>query len=130
VLEGAVLFAGWWIFLPGRPLWFASAWWAVSFFLNRGLRPTWIVARAIGARYLPLLADIHLRPLLAASVTAAAALVIRESFDLTSWLALALAAAATGALHLSLFYAAVLSAEHRDTLWAMRPALLRARTAA
>ncbi len=125
VAEAGVLLVGWWIFLPTQPLAFAAAWWAISFFLNRGLRPSWIVSRAIGISFLALLRDIHIRPLVAAGFTAGLAVAMLYAFNPDSWWGLAWMAACLGLLHLLLLYAFVLWPQHRELIWNMRPGFLR-----
>jgi hypothetical protein len=128
VIESLVMLGGWILFVPARPLSFAAAWWSISFVLNRGLRPTWSVARALGMSFADLLSGIYLRPLAAMALTACIALVLLLRARHSNWYLLAAMAAITGSFHLGCCFIFVLAPEHRRLLLSFRPQSSKSRT--
>ena len=120
VIESLVLLGGWILFVPGRPLWFAAAWWAISLVLNRGLRPTWMVCRALGISFLHLLGGIYFRPLVASAFTALLSLALLYWAPPSNWYSLGVTIAITGIFHLGCCFTVVLAPEHRRLLLNLR----------
>jgi O-antigen/teichoic acid export membrane protein len=120
VIEGLVLLGGWLLFVPGRPLWFAAAWWAISLVLNRGLRTSWLVSRKLNISWTHLLAGIYFRPLLVAALTIACEVMLLWLFPPASWTSLAGLGAIAGMVHLGFSIALVMSPEHRSLLFRFR----------
>lgn len=123
VIEALVLLGGWMFFVPTRPLSFAAAWWAVSLVLNRGLRPSWLVSRALAISFTDLLGGIFLRPLAVSSLTAALAVLLLFNAPHTTWFSLVALASVLGVFHLCCCFVLVLAPEHRRLLLNFRTAL-------
>ena len=116
VVESLIMLCGWLLFLPSRPLWVAAAWWAVSLFLGRGLRPSWSVSRALGIPYSGMLASIYVRPLLASVLTTLVGLALLYFVPPSTLFGVLATAASLGLFHLAACYGIVLAAEHRHAL--------------
>jgi O-antigen/teichoic acid export membrane protein len=120
VLEALVLAGGWFLFVPSEPLWFAAAWWSLSLILNRGLRTSWLVSRALNLSWIRLLSGILVRPVGAAALTALVALLISSVYTPHNLGALLVLAAGLGLVHLFFCLVIVLSPTHRRVLLRFR----------
>jgi hypothetical protein len=116
VIESLLMLAGWMFLVPSRPLYFAAAWWGVSLFLNRGLRPSWLVSRSLGISFRSLLAGIYVQPLLASAATATLAGVLFIAIPHSNWYQLGGLAVVLGVFHLTSCFFFVLAPEHRRML--------------
>jgi len=119
IVEAAALAIGMTVFVPGRPLSFVAAWWAISLFLNRGLHPTWRVCRSLSTSFAGMLEQIYLRPLIVIGLVYGMAWTGARFFSIENWFSLGLAAVSFGVLYSALCVWLVLDREHRRLLWKM-----------
>ncbi|MEQ1948715.1 MAG: oligosaccharide flippase family protein [Bryobacteraceae bacterium] len=123
LIESAILLGGWFFFIPSQPLWFAAAWWGISLFLSRGLRPTWHVARTLHISFAGLLGGIYIRPLVASALTATLGIVLLRTMPPSDWYSLLAIAATLGLFHLACCFVLVLAPDHRQLILNFRAAL-------
>ncbi|MEQ1885790.1 MAG: oligosaccharide flippase family protein [Bryobacteraceae bacterium] len=122
LVESAILLGGWLLLIPSQPLWFAAAWWSVSYFLSRGLRPTWSVARALHISFLELIGGIYIRPLVASVFTWLLGVILIRTVQPSNWYSLIAVATGLGLFHLACCFVLVLAPDHRQLILNFRTA--------